>query len=109
MPFLLLFFCSFFARLVEGFFGPFLFFMVLTTTNFISVESGAGKTENTKRIIQYLATIGAKSSTSGTVSQGEKVVTLEDQLLQANPLLEALGNAKTNKNNNSSRFVCFFI
>lgn len=67
----------------------------------VSGESGAGKTENTKRIIQYLATIAGKPAKSG-----EKTVTLEDQLLQANPLLEALGNAKTNKNNNSSRFVC---
>ena len=66
-------------------------------------ESGAGKTENTKKIIQYLAAIGGKSGSEGT---------LEKQLLQANPLLEALGNAKTLKNNNSSRFVCgplFFL
>eukprot|EP01127_Copromyxa_protea_P008635 TRINITY_DN1985_c0_g1_i1.p1 TRINITY_DN1985_c0_g1~~TRINITY_DN1985_c0_g1_i1.p1 ORF type:complete len:2168 (-),score=640.96 TRINITY_DN1985_c0_g1_i1:13-6204(-) len=68
----------------------------------VTGESGAGKTENTKRIIQYLATIGGKPA-----KKGENKVTLEDQLLQANPLLEALGNAKTTKNNNSSRFGKF--
>jgi len=68
----------------------------------VTGESGAGKTENTKRIIQYLALIAAK-----THKEGEEKVTLEDQLLQANPLLEALGNAKTTKNNNSSRFGKF--
>uniref|UniRef100_A0A8C4VB77 Myosin motor domain-containing protein n=1 Tax=Falco tinnunculus TaxID=100819 RepID=A0A8C4VB77_FALTI len=55
-------------------------------------ESGAGKTVNTKRVIQYFATIG----------------TLEDQIISANPLLEAFGNAKTVRNDNSSRFVSCF-
>ncbi|XP_019724510.1 myosin-10 isoform X5 [Hippocampus comes] len=87
-------------------------------------ESGAGKTENTKKVIQYLAHVasshkgatsirskdalqmdGARSLTRGTtlVNKGE----LERQLLQANPILEAFGNAKTTKNDNSSRFGKF--
>jgi myosin heavy subunit len=64
----------------------------------ITGESGAGKTENTKKVIQYLATIAGKAS------QGGK---LEEQILQLNPLMEAFGNAKTNKNDNSSRFGKF--
>ncbi|XP_030063972.1 myosin-10 isoform X1 [Microcaecilia unicolor] len=83
-------------------------------------ESGAGKTENTKKVIQYLAHVasshkGRKDHSippespkpvkhqSGSLLYGE----LERQLLQANPILESFGNAKTVKNDNSSRFGKF--
>ncbi|XP_058848315.1 myosin-10-like isoform X4 [Acipenser ruthenus] len=83
-------------------------------------ESGAGKTENTKKVIQYLAHVasshkGRKDHSiplespkpvklqSGSLLYGE----LERQLLQANPILESFGNGKTVKNDNSSRFGKF--
>ncbi|KAJ9107513.1 hypothetical protein QFC21_000969 [Naganishia friedmannii] len=106
----------------------------------ITGESGAGKTENTKKVIQYLAAIASSDSTAtedDTVSSAndrisvrpssllrplsfrgkeelkrirkdaEKQGTLEKQILQANPILEAFGNAQTLRNNNSSRFGKF--
>uniref|UniRef100_UPI003AAFF2B7 uncharacterized protein myh14 n=1 Tax=Centroberyx gerrardi TaxID=166262 RepID=UPI003AAFF2B7 len=76
-------------------------------------ESGAGKTENTKKVIQYLAHV-ASSHKSGTLGRNKDALQalvspgeLERQLLQANPILEAFGNAKTVKNDNSSRFGKF--
>lgn len=76
-------------------------------------ESGAGKTENTKKVIQYLAFVAASSRTARTsvsslnTQTGFSFGELENQLLQANPILEAFGNAKTIKNDNSSRFGKF--
>lgn len=72
-------------------------------------ESGAGKTENTKKVIQYLVyTAGdPRQKTSGKKESENAVSHLEDQLLQANPILEAFGNSKTIKNDNSSRFGKF--
>uniref|UniRef100_A0A7N9AS10 Myosin, heavy chain 14, non-muscle n=1 Tax=Mastacembelus armatus TaxID=205130 RepID=A0A7N9AS10_9TELE len=71
-------------------------------------ESGAGKTENTKKVIQYLAHV-ASSHKGGTPGRNKEAIQgeLERQLLQANPILEAFGNAKTVKNDNSSRFGKF--
>ncbi|XP_060941190.1 myosin heavy chain, fast skeletal muscle-like isoform X2 [Limanda limanda] len=73
----------------------------------ITGESGAGKTVNTKRVIQYFATIAVAGGDKK--NQGEKKYqgSLEDQIIAANPLLEAYGNAKTVRNDNSSRFGKF--
>uniref|UniRef100_A0A673WNC8 Myosin, heavy chain 10, non-muscle n=1 Tax=Salmo trutta TaxID=8032 RepID=A0A673WNC8_SALTR len=85
-------------------------------------ESGAGKTENTKKVIQYLAHVASshkgKKDHNIPVSpespkpvklqaENNNVGELERQLLQANPILESFGNAKTVKNDNSSRFGKF--
>merc|ERR1719423_93663 len=67
----------------------------------ITGESGAGKTEKTKKVISYFASIGA----SGKKKEGEPG--LEDKIVQTNPVLEAWGNAKTVRNDNSSRFGKF--
>jgi myosin-1 len=65
----------------------------------ISGESGAGKTEASKLIMQYIAAVSGK---------GADVTRVKDVILDSNPLLEAFGNAKTVRNNNSSRFVSLF-
>lgn len=62
----------------------------------ISGESGAGKTEAAKRIMQYIASVSGGES--GDIKQ------IKDMVLATNPLLESFGNAKTLRNNNSSRF-----
>ncbi|XP_028675087.1 myosin heavy chain, fast skeletal muscle [Erpetoichthys calabaricus] len=73
----------------------------------ITGESGAGKTVNTKRVIQYFATIAVVGDKKKEQTGGQMKGTLEDQIIQANPLLEAFGNAKTVRNDNSSRFGKF--
>ncbi|CAH2316400.1 myosin-4-like isoform X1 [Pelobates cultripes] len=74
----------------------------------IAGESGAGKTVNTKRVIQYFATIAAIGDQGKKKGPANSLKgTLEDQIIEANPLLEAFGNAKTVRNDNSSRFGKF--
>ncbi|KAI9599813.1 hypothetical protein KEM48_006342 [Puccinia striiformis f. sp. tritici PST-130] len=99
----------------------------------ITGESGAGKTENTKRVISYLTAIASAhkfpaSGSENSVSEssrptlgrqntstrvevvdlvGKRLGKLERQILQANPILESFGNAQTVRNNNSSRFGKF--
>ncbi|XP_051928101.1 myosin-1-like [Hippocampus zosterae] len=74
----------------------------------ITGESGAGKTVNTKRVIQYFATIaGSGDKKKDSCATGKLQGNLEDQIISANPLLEAFGNAKTVRNDNSSRFGKF--
>ena len=120
------------------------FGMLCVTNSICRGESGAGKTENTKKVIQYLAAIAtdmhyapspthsrapsimsaSPSFSSMIPSMGlprntsfknkaaitggsSKLGLLERQILQANPILEAFGNAQTQRNNNSSRFVSY--
>ncbi|XP_022175419.1 myosin heavy chain, muscle isoform X39 [Myzus persicae] len=74
----------------------------------ITGESGAGKTENTKKVIAYFATVGASTKKEEEAAGGvKKKGSLEDQVVQTNPVLEAFGNAKTVRNDNSSRFGKF--
>ncbi|KAM6469826.1 myosin-1B isoform 3-T3 [Liasis olivaceus] len=73
----------------------------------ITGESGAGKTVNTKRVIQYFATVAAATDKKKEEPAQQGKGTLEDQIISANPLLEAFGNAKTVRNDNSSRFGKF--
>ncbi|KAG5346146.1 MYSA protein, partial [Acromyrmex charruanus] len=74
----------------------------------ITGESGAGKTENTKKVIAYFATVGASTKKDKEAeAASQKKGSLEDQVVQTNPVLEAFGNAKTVRNDNSSRFGKF--
>jgi myosin heavy subunit len=84
----------------------------------ITGESGAGKTEATKLILAYLAKAGhgfvgpcedllRSKQKSAVLNKLVAQSNIEQQVLDSNPLLEAFGNAKTFKNNNSSRFGKF--
>jgi myosin-1 len=68
----------------------------MNTLCVLSGESGAGKTVAAKYIMSYIARISGG---------GTRVQHIKDVILESNPLLEAFGNAKTVRNNNSSRFV----
>jgi myosin V len=78
----------------------------------ISGESGAGKTETTKIAMAYLATVGRPKGSGdvmdggGNGGKGGKA-SVEKRVLDSNPILEAFGNAKTLRNENSSRFGKF--
>lgn len=69
-------------------FELFLYFLIIG-------ESGSGKTEASKKVLEFIA------ETAGRTREVERV---KNKLLQSNPVLEAFGNAKTNRNDNSSRF-----
>ena len=71
----------------------------------ITGESGAGKTENTKKVITYFAILGASEGkkSKGGDEPKEKKANLEDRIVNTNPILESYGNAKTIRNDNSSR------
>ncbi|KAI8059029.1 P-loop containing nucleoside triphosphate hydrolase protein [Gilbertella persicaria] len=72
-------------------------------TIIVSGESGAGKTVSAKYIMRYFATADDKEA-SGKQAKGESMTEVEEQILATNPIMEAFGNAKTTRNDNSSRF-----
>ena len=69
----------------------------------VSGESGAGKTESAKFVVHHLA----QAARDRTGHSGVDVVLLTEKILRTTPLLEAFGNARTLRNNNSSRFGKF--
>ena len=77
----------------------------------VSGESGAGKTVTTKFIMQYLASLSKRKTTCASASVqpngDDQKVNIEQQVLQSNPILESFGNARTIRNDNSSRFGKF--
>ena len=78
--------------------NQFLIIIIPSKCVIISGESGAGKTVCAKYIMNYISKISGGN-------QSAKVQHVKNIILQSNPLLEAFGNAKTLRNNNSSRFV----
>ncbi|ETN40421.1 uncharacterized protein HMPREF1541_04698 [Cyphellophora europaea CBS 101466] len=75
----------------------------------VTGESGAGKTENTKKVIQYLAAVATSDADTPLTGRApaKQMSNLSQQILRANPILESFGNAQTVRNNNSSRFGKF--
>ncbi|EPB90564.1 myosin ATPase [Mucor circinelloides 1006PhL] len=72
-------------------------------TIIVSGESGAGKTVSAKYIMRYFATADDQEA-FGKQAKGENMTEVEEQILATNPIMEAFGNAKTTRNDNSSRF-----
>ncbi|KAL3788846.1 hypothetical protein ACHAW5_009203 [Stephanodiscus triporus] len=72
----------------------------------VSGESGAGKTVTTKYLMQYLATLSKKVDANHATGRSQKS-SIEQRVLQSNAILEAFGNARTLRNDNSSRFGKF--
>ncbi|KAI5862838.1 putative myosin MYO2 [Durotheca rogersii] len=71
----------------------------------VSGESGAGKTVSAKYIMRYFATRESPDNPGGRVKKGSETMSeTEEQILATNPIMEAFGNAKTTRNDNSSRF-----
>jgi myosin-5 len=74
----------------------------------VTGESGAGKTETSKLIMRYLAYLGGFKKSAWDLPAAEAQAaassSIEQKVLESNPLLEAFGNAKTVRNDNSSRF-----
>eukprot|EP00051_Salpingoeca_urceolata_P000871 m.36831 g.36831 ORF g.36831 m.36831 type:complete len:1395 (+) comp11051_c0_seq2:57-4241(+) len=73
----------------------------------VSGESGAGKTETCKHVMRFMAEVGGEGPADATGASEVPTGPLEQKILAANPVLEAFGNAKTLRNNNSSRFGKF--
>ena len=79
----------------------------------VSGESGSGKTETCKHLMQHLALLSSENAISTAVGEGharhgrQGRQGIEKQVLESNPILEAFGNAKTSRNDNSSRFGKF--
>lgn len=69
----------------------------------VSGESGAGKTESAKHVMKYLLHVGSRSGSDTS----NKMVGVENRIVATNPILESFGNAKTTRNDNSSRFGKF--
>ncbi|RSM01855.1 hypothetical protein CDV31_011139 [Fusarium ambrosium] len=70
----------------------------------VSGESGAGKTVSAKYIMRYFATRESPDNPGARSKRGEAMSETEEQILATNPIMEAFGNAKTTRNDNSSRF-----
>jgi myosin V len=71
----------------------------------VNGESGAGKTESTKQVLHYLAKVS--SLVAANLGANSEVLDFENLIIAANPITESFGNAKTSRNNNSSRFGKF--
>ncbi len=69
-------------------------------------DSGAGKTETTKLMLQYISIVARGGEGANAEAWGTDTDTIGERLVQSNPLMEAFGNAKTLRNNNSRCVVC---